>query len=81
MDMHTKFATENDMSSFYVSAKTGDQVSSCFYHIAADLAGVALSRPEIEVATKVVTAEIVNHPRHDPDVVVPPRKEGRCSVM
>ena len=79
--MHNKFASENDMSSYYVSAKTGDQVNTCFYHIAADLAGVVLSRPEIEVATKVVTAEIVNHPRHDPDVVVPPRKEGRGSVM
>jgi Ras-related protein Rab-28 len=81
MDKHNQFASENDMSSYYVSAKTGDQVSTCFHHIAADLAGVELTRAEVEVVTKVVRAEIVNHQRHDPDVVVPPRAEGRCTLM
>ena len=48
-----------------MSAKTGDSVSSCFYRVAADLAGVVLTKPEMEVAAKVVRAEIVNHPQDD----------------
>jgi hypothetical protein len=50
-DKHNAFAEENDMFSFHLSAKTGDNVNSAFVRIAADLAGVVLSRPEIEVAT------------------------------
>jgi len=46
---HEKFVEEHGMYSFYVSAKTGDQVTSCFTKIAADLAGVELSKPAIEV--------------------------------
>ena len=54
---------------------------------AADLAGVVLTKPEIEVASKVVRAEIVNHPQddasdRDPNVV--PRrqqKKGGCCVQ
>ena len=43
-----------------MSAKTGDSVSSSFYRMAADLAGIVLTRPEFEVASKIVKAEIVN---------------------
>ena len=50
-----------------MSAKTGDNVSQCFYRVAADLAGVTLTKPEIEVAAKIVKAQIVNHPLEDPD--------------
>lgn len=50
-DKHNKFADENDMYSYFMSAKTGDNVSACFYRIAADLAGVVLTKPELEVAT------------------------------
>ena len=32
-----------------MSAKTGDNVLQCFYRVAADLAGVTLTKPEIEV--------------------------------
>ena len=35
------------------------------YRVAADLAGVVLTKPEIEVASKVVKAEIVNHPQDE----------------
>ena len=65
-----------------MSAKTGDSVSSCFYRMAADLAGIVLTRPELEVASKIVKAEIVNHPQEDPDGAPPPaertaaRKKG-----
>ncbi len=49
---HDKFAEEHNLYSFFVSAKTGDQVTSCFYKIAADLAGVKLTKPIIEVTQK-----------------------------
>lgn len=52
-EKHNQFADENDMYSFFMSAKTGDNVASTFYRIAADLAGVVLTRPELEVASKV----------------------------
>lgn len=81
-DKHNSFATENDMCSFYMSAKTGDQVSACLYRLAADLAGVALTKPEVEVATKVVRAEIVNHARHDPSVPEDmPVEKKRCVIQ
>jgi hypothetical protein len=35
------------MKSFYVSAKTGDNVSTCFHKVAADLAGITLTKPEV----------------------------------
>merc|ERR1712194_599210 len=60
-EKHSQFADENDMYSFLLSAKTGDNVSSCFYRLAADLAGVVLTKPELEIASKIVRAEIVNH--------------------
>jgi Ras-related protein Rab-28 len=39
-DLHAKFATQHNMKSYYCSAKTGDQVSTIFYILAAELAGV-----------------------------------------
>ena len=84
LEKHTQFADENDMYSFLVSAKTGDNVSSCFYRLAADLAGVVLTKPELEVASKIVKAEIVNHPQHDHGTEAPPpqeRKGGKCLIQ
>ena len=64
------------------SAKSGDNVGAMFYRIAADLAGVQLSKPELEVASKVVTAEIVNHAKDLPTEQIPASKAGtRCVVM
>ena len=55
----------------------------CFYRVAADLAGVALTTPELEVTTKVVRAENVNHPQNDPNVSEQPRqrKGGGCVLQ
>lgn len=39
---HTKFAEENGMSSFLMSAKNGDQVKQTFWKVAANLAGMNL---------------------------------------
>ncbi len=82
-EKHNQFADENDMYSYTMSAKTGDQVNACFYRIAADLAGVVLTKPEIEVAERVVRAEIVNHQQNDPDVAPDGRPATRsgCSIQ
>ena len=84
LDKHNGFADENDMYSYFVSAKTGDNVNSAFHRIAADWAGVVLTKPEREVAAKPVVASIVNHARN---MDVPAGEQGRgsgdsgCSVM
>eukprot|EP00997_Jenningsia_sp_PLL12_P007691 NODE_4358_length_670_cov_74.671498_g3715_i0.p2 GENE.NODE_4358_length_670_cov_74.671498_g3715_i0~~NODE_4358_length_670_cov_74.671498_g3715_i0.p2 ORF type:complete len:98 (-),score=27.69 NODE_4358_length_670_cov_74.671498_g3715_i0:91-384(-) len=61
-EKHSLFAVENGMSAYFVSAKTGDKVNPMFVKIAADLAGVQLTRSELEVTDNIVTAQIVNHP-------------------
>ena len=61
-EMHNEFADANEMCSYFVSAKTGDNVTTTFYRVAADLAGIDLSNQEIEVVRKIVRAEIVNNP-------------------
>eukprot|EP00794_Sanderia_malayensis_P005710 gene5710-6410_t len=47
-DKHTEFALENNLHSFFLSAKTGDQVEYCFQKIAADILGIKLSKSEVE---------------------------------
>lgn len=84
LDKHNLFADENDMYSYFVSAKTGDSVNSSFYRIAADLAGVVLTKPEVEVASRVVKAEIVDHQKDDPSVKEPDASKsgrGKCAIM
>eukprot|EP00906_Rhabdomonas_costata_P006810 RCo009868 len=65
-EKHSLFAVENSMAAFFVSAKTGDKVNPMFVKIAADLAGVQLTRTELEVTDNVVQAQIVNHPNAPP---------------
>lgn len=60
-DLHSKLATANSMNQYYVSAKTGDQVSTMFVQTAANLAGVTLTKPALDVLQKSVKAEIVDH--------------------
>jgi len=85
VEKHNQFADENEMFSCFMSAKTGDNVSQCFYRVAADLAGVVLTKPEIEVASKVVKAEIVNHPQNDSNEPLVDRSSrtgrGGCMVQ
>jgi len=85
-DKHNKFAAENDMFSYFVSAKTGDSINSSFFRIAADLSGVALTKPEIEVQLKVVEAQIVNHPQNELEPVkgapeVPKGTSTSCAIQ
>jgi hypothetical protein len=49
LEKHNAFADENDMYSYFVSAKTGDNVNSAFHRVAADWAGVVLTKAEQEV--------------------------------
>ena len=52
-------------------------------------AGVVLTKPELEVAAKVVKAEIVNHPQEDPGEAgsaaapdrPPKKKGGGCAIQ
>jgi len=60
-EKHSLLAVENSMNAFFVSAKSGDKVNSLFVKVAADLAGVTLSKAELEVAENVTTATIVKH--------------------
>jgi hypothetical protein len=59
------------------------QVNSTFRQIAADLAGVALLKGDLELETPVLKAQIVNHEQNDPDVKQPdPRtKQGKCCIQ
>lgn len=41
------------------------QVDACFHRIAGHLAGIALTRSQLEAAGGVIAANIVNHRRHD----------------
>ena len=77
---HNTFADNHSMYSYFMSAKTGDNVSSTFYRIAADLAGVKLSRTEMEMKAKNVTAVIVNH-KEDKTGVAPGKPKKSCAIM
>jgi Ras-related protein Rab-28 len=92
---HKEFADAHGMASFFVSAKTGDNVNAMFFRLSADLAGVELTKPDMVAAGKVVAATLINHPQHDPQVSAPPvgaaaaaaapsaggGKGGKCSIQ
>jgi len=80
-----RFAVENDMIEFGVSAKTGDAVNTSFYQIAAALSGVLLPKSELDSHNTVITAQITSHLQHDEEVEggqVPEyvNKRGSCSI-
>jgi hypothetical protein len=86
-DLHTKFAEENEMASFLMSAKNGDQVKQAFFKVAATLCGAPAGQPNVTVLPSVMPATIVDHQRHDenvhegkvPDYMQPePKKSGCC---
>lgn len=93
LEKHNTFAEQNSMYSYMVSAKTGDQVFTSFFRIAADLSGVVLSSADIESSQKVIKAEIVTYvneekppsvPKSEPKPVVQevvPKKKKKCVVF
>ena len=89
LDKHNAMATDKRMNSFFVSAKSGEKVSTMFLKTAAELAGVQLTKSELEASDAKVTATIVAHAaapvpegpqgpavRGDGD-----KDDGGCSVM
>lgn len=85
LEKHKIFAEENQMSSFLVSAKSGEKVGSMFSRIAAELTGIQLTKAEIEASDNVVTAQVVQHPSAPVPQVQPgpkpePKDDG-CSIM
>ncbi|XP_030841486.1 ras-related protein Rab-28 [Strongylocentrotus purpuratus] len=81
-EKHQKLCQEHNMSSHFVSAKTGDSVNLCFQKIAADILGIKLTKAEIQNNTRVVKAEVLKA-REDP-VPRPMSSHTRssmCSVM
>mmetsp|Transcript_16157 Transcript_16157/g.31042 ORF Transcript_16157/g.31042 Transcript_16157/m.31042 type:complete len:228 (+) Transcript_16157:158-841(+) len=64
-EKHNGFADKHNMYSYFLSAKSGDNVIPCFYRICADLAGVPLSKADIELASQPVQATIINHPKQN----------------
>ncbi|KAM9580655.1 ras-related protein Rab-28 isoform 3-T4 [Guaruba guarouba] len=48
VDKHQRFCQDNNFSSHFVSAKTGDSVFLCFQRIAADVLGIKLNKAELE---------------------------------
>mmetsp|Transcript_23439 Transcript_23439/g.23637 ORF Transcript_23439/g.23637 Transcript_23439/m.23637 type:complete len:232 (+) Transcript_23439:201-896(+) len=85
-ESHTRFAVENEMASFLMSAKSGDQVRQAFTKVAAALAGVYVSKADLDCGSSVVPAQIVNYTRHDEEVEggeVPDYQkdgDGKCSI-
>ena len=70
--------------SYFVSAKTGDNVAASFYRIVADISGVVLTPPDVNHATKVVTAQVIQHSQDNmggstsSDVT---KAKSKCSIM
>ena len=83
-EQHLRFATENAVGfAGLASAKSGNEVHSLFFSLAAKLAGQTLLRYQIEQSTKSVKAVIVNHQQNDPafaESKIPEPKKPRCVV-
>ncbi len=47
-DSHSKAALEMNMLGYIGSAKTGDKIYQMFFKLAADLAGVKISKAQME---------------------------------
>lgn len=54
-DLHNRFADENVLYSFMMSAKSGDQVTSCFVRVAMVLANTSFSKRELDAAAHTVS--------------------------
>ncbi|NXO89256.1 RAB28 protein, partial [Certhia brachydactyla] len=80
-DKHQRFCQENNFSSHFVSAKTGDSVFLCFQRIAADILGIKLNKAELEQSQRVVKADIVNYSQEPVTRAVNPTRSSMCAVQ
>lgn len=70
------------MKTSFCSAKTGDDVDKTFIQLAAELAGVVLHESEIESATPIVAAQVINHQQNDETIRAPDiRKQKGCLLQ
>lgn len=76
IDKHMKFAEKYQMSSHFVSSKTGDSVALCFQKITADILGIQLTRNEMEQQIAVVRAELPAEPQQ---IVHKPTRSNRTN--
>uniref|UniRef100_A0A8B9F1Z7 Ras-related protein Rab-28 n=1 Tax=Amazona collaria TaxID=241587 RepID=A0A8B9F1Z7_9PSIT len=81
VDKHQRFCQENNFSSHFVSAKTGDSVFLCFQRIAADVLGIKLNKAELEQSQRVVKADIVNYSQEPVPRTVNPPRSSMCAVQ
>nr|XP_002125663.2 ras-related protein Rab-28-like [Ciona intestinalis] len=65
---HESYAAENNMSSHFISAKTGDSVELCFKKLAADILKIKLSKAEVDGAHRVMKAEVQASKASSPSV-------------
>ncbi len=82
-ETQNQFAESNNLFTYSLSAKTGDQVQNTFLRIAADLAGIVLTKNDLEAGNKILQAEIVNHPQHDPgqEKLVLKEEKKKCVIQ
>lgn len=82
-EKHTEYAQKNGMASFFLSAKSGDQVNFCFQKIAADILGVRLSKQEVEQSNRVIKADIVTYTETEAAARAPPghTKSTFCEIQ
>eukprot|EP01084_Bolivina_argentea_P134693 237505_1 len=63
---HKDFCKKEKLESCYVSAKSGDGLHTTFYHIAAAVADIKLTKAELESKMTVMSANVVDHQQNDP---------------
>lgn len=90
LSQHSKFAEENEMSSFQMSAKNGDHVTTAFWKVAAALSGVSFLKFDAQLKNdkQMIAAIIVDHKQHDeevnegkvPDYTTSKRIMSSCSI-
>ena len=90
-EQHNQFAQENQLNSFMMSAKSGDQVKQAFFKVACELVGLKPSKHDIDIQSDILPATIIDHHRHDeavnegsvPDYVRPNkiRFDNMCNLM
>ncbi|XP_065828670.1 ras-related protein Rab-28-like isoform X2 [Oscarella lobularis] len=82
-ERHERFAKQNEFLSFFVSAKTGDQVSSCFQRIAAETLGIKLSKNDLQKEKSVLKADVVHYKEPSPSGPAHPQsaKSAMCCIQ
>lgn len=84
-ELHNAFCSENELKSFFVSAKDNERVTEMFVRIASSLAGTSCTAADINALTTVLPAHIVDHQKDDPDVVKPhidySDSDDLCSII